>query len=267
MANNIPIWVINLDHRSDRLAAIGAQLDGMGLRWNRLPAAWGAQMSADELAQAGPDRGWIGPLGPGARACTISHLRAWQALIDSGAPCGLILEDDAVLAADLAGLLRDDGWWPDHTHLIKIEKYSNRSQSKLLVARASTDLPVAGRRLYQMLSRHTGTGGYLISAQGAKIGLGHAGRITIPIDHFLFNDTLSPVWRAMRPHLVSPGLLRQGGDSASDVWPSSPTTTARERRIISARRALAEASGWPRQIAMLATGRAQILRHGFQDRT
>lgn len=117
-----------------------------------------------------------------------------------------------------------------------------------------------------MYSRHTASGGYMMTRQGAAIGLAYAGRISVPIDHFLFNDTISPIWWKMRPHLVTPAVVRQADTGESDIWThgeASPPRSVRRRMRLS--RGLAEVSGLPRQLTALIGGRAVLLEHVFRE--
>lgn len=259
----IPTYVINLDHRTDRLARIGADLDAAGVAWQRLPAVNGAAVAPATLDANGPADGPMGPISAGARACTASHVAAWQRLLDGPAPAALVLEDDAEIAPDLTGLLADAGWIAPGIHLIKIEKFNAERPSRLLLGARAMALPVPGRALRRMYSRHTGTGGYIITRAGAQIALARRGGIAVPIDHWLFNDTVSPLWPALRPALVTPAPLRQRRADASDIAgpPGPPRPTG-----LRLRRGWAELSRLPVHLALLASGRARLMRHIWAER-
>jgi len=58
----IPVHVINLDHRKDRLRQISAQLDALGVQWSRFSAVDGAKMSDDELSRIAQKSGVFGTI-------------------------------------------------------------------------------------------------------------------------------------------------------------------------------------------------------------
>ena len=49
MKQVIPVWVINLNKRPDRLKAIAARLDALGIEWTRLEAVDGTNCDKNEL--------------------------------------------------------------------------------------------------------------------------------------------------------------------------------------------------------------------------
>jgi GR25 family glycosyltransferase involved in LPS biosynthesis len=69
-----PIYYINLDHRTDRRQHIVHELQRMGLHATRIPAVYE------------PQREILG--------CAKSHILAIEQFLDSGASCGIVLEDD-----------------------------------------------------------------------------------------------------------------------------------------------------------------------------
>ena len=102
MRSSAPVqaFVVNLDQSSERLQAITQQASAVGLNLTRVPGVLGR--AVDPQAEPAVD-----PTGyamcHGRRinlnevGCYLSHLKALQAFLDSGAPYGLILEDDAGL--------------------------------------------------------------------------------------------------------------------------------------------------------------------------
>ena len=49
MRQEIPVWVINLNKRPDRLKKIAKRLDDLGIEWNRLEAVDGSNSSDLQL--------------------------------------------------------------------------------------------------------------------------------------------------------------------------------------------------------------------------
>ena len=104
------IQVINLDRSPERLAAIGADLDGIGASWSRVQAVAPDEdyartvktydrLRANYLFGRDLTRGEVG--------CFLSHLSALRGLLVSGHEIGLILEDDAKIDSEAASMIKD----------------------------------------------------------------------------------------------------------------------------------------------------------------
>lgn len=265
-AQAIPCHVINLDRRADRLHRITAHLNDRGIAFHRQPACDAQTAPEAEIATVIRETGPLGRLGLGDRACTVSHTRAWQAFLDSDASHALFLEDDIYLATDTAALLASTGWIPPGTNAVKLEKY-NPGISRILLAPATGQTP-SGRALHPMRSRHVGGGAYILSRHGAELALSHRGRYRVPIDHFLFNDTTSPIHRALAPAIILPAMATQQAHAYnSDISPlgkaARPTGWRKTQRAVI--RGLTEANQLPRQLAQWATGQARIMPVAFAE--
>src|SRR5882757_102341 len=105
MIRAIPVYIVNLARRPDRLERLGGRLDALGIAWQRVEALDAQQASEAELDAVISATGPLGRLGNADRACTVSHMRAWSALLATDAPFGLVLEDDIYLTDDAAALL------------------------------------------------------------------------------------------------------------------------------------------------------------------
>ncbi len=68
-------------------------------------------------------------LDQGAAACIISHFMAMQAIVNSGAEAGLILEDDVVLSSELPLFLESTAWWPVGAKIIKLDAIRLRNKT------------------------------------------------------------------------------------------------------------------------------------------
>jgi glycosyl transferase family 25 len=255
----LPIYVINLDRRPDRMVRIDRLLSGLGLDATRIAACDGRTAPAAMLDAVIADRGPLGPMGAGTRACTVSHVRVWRAFLASGASHALVLEDDVTLAPDVAGLMQGADWIPPGTEAVKLEKF-NAGPSQVLLGPGIGATP-AGRALHPLWSRHCGAGAYVISRRGAELALAHEGRIRVPVDHFLFNDTLSPIRADLAPSIVVPPMATQFTvDRDSDIDPLDRGARPRGRalQMRELRRGVAELSQAHRQLSRLASGRGRI---------
>ena len=112
--------VINLAHRPERLASFvnsykGSDLGGVPLRrvdavdgrtidWSRFLAPEALErlvtMKRNGYREGHPD------LTPGAVGCYLSHVDAWREIASSGAPYGLVFEDDTILSTPVRPALK-----------------------------------------------------------------------------------------------------------------------------------------------------------------
>jgi glycosyl transferase family 25 len=200
------LYLINLDRRADRLAAMAQESRKAGLSFTRIAAMDGQSPASqapmrERFAASGP----LGPLPSGDRCCTLSHRRTWEALVESGAPYAAVFEDDVRLTAAAAALLTDAAWIPPGADLIKLEHFGPANQ-KVLV-RDEWPGP-AGLTLARLASRHTGAAAYILSRRAAQTLLAIE-RFDLPVDHLLFNPNNSPVFAALAPWQVLPAVARQ----------------------------------------------------------
>ncbi len=268
MSQAIPVYIVNLERRPDRLQRLGGRLDSMGVEWQRIPALDAQQTTEAELGAVISAEGPLGRLGNADRACTISHMRAWEALLATNAPFALVLEDDIYLAHDVVPLLAGVDWIPPGTEVVKLEKF-REGTSKLLLGPALGDVPGGnGRKLHRMHSRHAGGGAYLISRRAAGAGLDERGRLRVPVDHLLFNGNVSRLSRQLKPLLVRPAMATQrfyGYDS--DVAPMGKAVRPKGWR----KRARSIKRGWydvrliPQQVLTVLMGRAKLMTFTWSD--
>ncbi|MGR3571697.1 glycosyltransferase family 25 protein [Brevirhabdus sp.] len=258
-AQAIPIYIINLARRPDRLERIGAHLDGLGLEWQRSDAVDARQTPPQDLDRLVRASGPLGRLGDGDRACTASHFAAWQAFLDSPARFALFLEDDAYLARDSAPILRHDDWIPAGVDVIKLEKFGDRP-SRVLLGPPLCVLP-NGRALHRLESRHVGGAAYILSRAAAQAALAQRGRVRVPVDHLLFNANVSRLARRFAPAVIRPAMATQraygyNSDIAALGKAARPEGWRLKWRRV--KRGFHEINRLPRQLALLALGRAGV---------
>ena len=76
-----------------------------------IDAVDGTKLSEAEIAAVYASEGLLQPRYPfdiskGEIGCFLSHRKAWQAIVDSGADAGLVFEDDAVVDAEVPWIRR-----------------------------------------------------------------------------------------------------------------------------------------------------------------
>jgi glycosyl transferase family 25 len=261
------IYLINLDRRPDRLATMQQEAARAGLTLTRLTAL--------DAATAGPGAldGWFapsGPLGPlplGDRCCTLSHRRAWEALVASGAPHAVVLEDDVRLSPGAGPLLLAEDWLPPEVDLLKLEHYGPRGQ-RILVRAVRPITGVWGDADFAMAplaSRHTGAAAYLLTRRAAQRLLAVT-RFNLPVDHLLFNPNNSPLCVELQPWQLIPAIARQQEfvGAKSDI--EATRKGLRKFNLAYVKRELIRA-GYdlrliPRQLALMAAGQARFITIG-----
>jgi glycosyl transferase family 25 len=101
----LPTYLINLDHRPDRLVAAGVAAANMGINFTRVSAVDTRHQTEFTKDKVSPDaaesikRGYRlehHELSAGSVGCYLSHMKCWELIKASGAPAGLVFEDDIV---------------------------------------------------------------------------------------------------------------------------------------------------------------------------
>jgi len=104
----IGAWVINLESAPGRRERIGTQLEALGIPYRIFPAVDGRKLSDEAMRARYDERAAIRyyrPLSRGELGCALSHVGVYRQMLDSGAPFGLVLEDDAAPGAELPSVL------------------------------------------------------------------------------------------------------------------------------------------------------------------
>ncbi len=104
MPQQIPVYVLSLPAAADRRARLERHHARLGIELTMLEGVDGRLMSeAERVAAAAPGV----TLTPSEIGCHLSHARAWQALLDSGKPCAVVLEDDGLIDRKFAPFLHE----------------------------------------------------------------------------------------------------------------------------------------------------------------
>jgi glycosyl transferase family 25 len=222
MLEQFPIYLINLDRSQDRLAAAKSQLDEVGLTFERMPAFDGRQMVLDWRFPDYDEKAAMAHMGRSLRsgeiACYLSHLACARKLVESGAPFGVVLEDDMRLVPGAAQLLRDLIAWAQNEGGEKWDLI-NLSANKHKIYTPVRAFAAAGR--CHMLTRAhyfpMMAAGLLWSRTGARAFIDRHDQVFMPVDNY-FRHWLT---RADR------GLA---------VWPAIVETTGAETEIFTGKR-------------------------------
>ncbi len=199
------LYLVNLDRRPDRLAAMTAQAGPLQLALSRIAAVDARTADPAELDRWFARQGPLGEIPRGDKACLLSHRRCWEAFLATGDSHAVVLEDDVRLSPTASAWLASDAWVPAGIGLVKLEHYGPRGQRVLL-----TDFRRLGDgfRLARMLSRHTGAAAYLVSRAAAELLMAQT-RFDLPVDHLMFNPNNSRLFARLAPFQLLPAIARQ----------------------------------------------------------
>lgn len=251
----LPVFVINLDRRPDRWAAMSAQLDRLGIEATRVAGIDGRLLVDQDRWEHGNDNQPDRIVGIGDEACTLSHYKALSAFLMTDAPAALILEDDTELSPDTPGLLSDMDWWPSQlSGLVKIEAtFELRRLLGQPIGRTSS-----GRVLRELYRWNGGAGAYMVNREAARTILDAGVPLRMPIDHLIFNRVDSGTARKLRPVQVCPAMAYQRlDDFESDTEPTRITKQGWKDDRRTARGRLHRAGFWLWTMQMRARGKAR----------
>jgi glycosyl transferase family 25 len=240
---------------------MSVHLHEMNVPFERLDAVDGIACSTEDLAYL-PEHGPIGKLSTRTRACTASHLKAMRTFLAGPSNFALILEDDVEILPDLTELVAKDDWLGGQADIVKLEKFNPKHPSKLIVGPILGSTPDEKSVFRAMYSRHTGGAGYIISRRGAEIALSFECQIDIPIDHFLFNETVSPLFKKLRPAILVQPILWQSasiGFESSIAGMTQDETSRVARKLRSLRRGFFDMRLIFWQLFLLMTGQAEVV--------
>jgi len=223
MASLLPIYYINLAARSDRRAAMEAQFDALGLPAIRIDAVTPATLPPGAIGQYGDPRRfhWMMPT---ELSCSFSHIATLEQLLASGAPHGVVFEDDVVLSPALPHFLAAFAAAPPPFDLVRLETFDE----PLRLDRA-IDGQVGGIALRKSYSWAAGSAGYLMSRRGAGIVLASSAIRETQVDRALFNP-YEPLARRISMRHADPGLCIQDSRLPGAATAASSIAAGRKGR-------------------------------------
>jgi glycosyl transferase, family 25 len=254
-------YLVNLDRRPDRLEAMDRQLEALGIAYERFSAVDAKTVDPAELSAPFAARGPLGALSPGDMGCTSSHIHIWRRIADGPDDYAVVLEDDILLSNAASEFLRDSAWIPKSVDLVKPERYGDENQ---LIVIGKPRLSVKGRTLAPLLSRHTGTGGYIISRAHAARLANMKEKIALPVDHLMFNPNNSPAFGWLKPWQLLPAILdqREAVGGTTDIHRTREATKPKGMALVrrQLKRNYYDLRLIPRQVAQVLCGRASVVK-------
>lgn len=215
---DLPAFLINLDGSEARLRQAGAQLEAVGIAFQRVPAFDGRGLRIDEFPDYDHARAmaYMGrPLRGGEIGCYLSHLDCARRFLASDAVHGLVLEDDLQLVPGFGeGLAAVLDWLAAHPSgwdLVHLAPNTHKIFTTLHRFGADGGTHALTRAHYFPMT----TTALLWSRPGAQAFVEGHRSIWAPVDNYLRH------WQTR-------------ADRGLAVWPPLVTTTGAESEIADA---------------------------------
>jgi glycosyl transferase family 25 len=209
-----PAFYINLDSRPDRREHTEQQLARIGLVAERVSAVTPAAIPAERIAAASRY------MSATELACSFSHRKVWQMMLDRQLRGALILEDDALLSSAIARVMA----LPDLAATCDALQLESHPTNALLGPPLALVDGVSCRRL---MSSSLGTCAYYVTGEFARRVLARDDLDTLAIDRILFGRGggiiyASRIYQAVPALAVQLDMFAHGKTSAgrSDLTPS-----------------------------------------------
>lgn len=161
----LPVYLINIDRATDRLAEMQRQSDEFGIKIERVDGVDGALLPQEQWTDVDHERfqrrhGRV--ILPGEYGCYRSHLLALRQFLAGGSPSAVIIEDDIALNGDfLARALAIQ----DAAPKAEVIKLVNHRWGGFRAATSSNKGDVVGRCLF---GPQGSTACYLVTRSGAE---------------------------------------------------------------------------------------------------
>ena len=173
--SQVPIYLINLERRVDRLTNMQRRLSG--LNFTRISAYDGEKLNPG----LGKNRVISSKLTPYEIGCYLSHETIWQKIMENNIPIACILEDDIVLGSDFPRFMDLSIWQGLDFDVIKLDNWPR----KISVTRKY--LNILGRKAHRILSTTYSSACYLISNKCAHNLLQASQTINFTVDVLKFD--------------------------------------------------------------------------------
>ena len=202
-------FVINLERSPQRLQRIKSQLDDQRVAFSRLLAVDGVELLDSDVTGLysfdDPDAHYK-QLNKGEIGCYLSHINAWQAIVDQQLDYAIILEDDVKLTGDINKLFDVVNQMPKDWDYIKMAEHSRKRRVEHRQSFADFE-----RITYSKVPARTCA--QIVSFEGAKKLLAYQHKILRPID-----IDLQYWWeKDLRIFGLMPYLAEPNEDFGSDI--------------------------------------------------
>ena len=237
MKQDLPVYVISLEHAIERREKIKKSLDGMGVDFEFWRATDDRNLRSDEIAILGEDRlkQYKCSMNLGALGCLLSHYRIYQYILSNSIGQSLILEDDVKFHPEFNKILEDILRTSNSWNLLHLG-YAVVNSSSPLFSQKNNPLYFWHKKLLGSYTNNKGVSknfsigivktaiglshGYLINNIGARYMMEASLQGIHPID-WAFNCNRDPKRLAISPSIC----YQTPGGGSSYIGNSSPETS------------------------------------------
>jgi glycosyl transferase family 25 len=175
------VFVINLQRDSVRRAQMRERLDAIGLPFRFLDAVVGDGLDLDTCTRYDGvrRRRYFGrDMTRGEVGCLLSHLKAYEIMVEEGIDTALVLEDDVMFEPDFPDVLRALHATPVRWDIVRF-----LGSEKIYRLGRRIIAPLVGRYFMARIpGAHGGAHAYLLTRAAAGVLLEHTRRSWMPID-------------------------------------------------------------------------------------
>lgn len=213
------LYYINLDARTDRRAQLDKRISQLGLQAIRISATTPSDLTAEQKEQCKRSYRTSDPIIETELCCNLSHKRAMETFLASGAEFGAIFEDDALMSDDLPQLLAQIEAEGMPCDILKLETYIDRTQYGVR--------PIRHYGQYGVHSMHSytwGCAGYVMSRKAAGLYVNTPKMLWITTDRAMWrrfpNRTGAKVLQLVPAPVAQFGQLVGNNDATSNIGPT-----------------------------------------------
>lgn len=172
------LFVINLDHATERMENLRREATELGFEVHRVPAVFGDQIDLPcaDYSESSYRRMHGKQTNRREIGCYLSHVRALSAFLDSSDEHGVIVEDDAQLHPQTQSIVQEAITLNQPWDMLRLSGL--HSGTPVRVGQLSDGFSVAVN-----LSRQTGAGAYVVNRQAAKQLVDRLTPMKLPYDH------------------------------------------------------------------------------------
>jgi glycosyl transferase, family 25 len=133
-------------------------------------------------------------------------------VVDERLSHAFVLEDDILLADDCFKILSSADWIPPEADFVKLNLFPTNSTHTYPVSKPVG--LVEGREIRRTAGRIYGTGCYVITEAAARECLEHSGKLSLPVDLFMFDSRFSFATEK-KIYTILPGLAVDVGAAST----------------------------------------------------
>ncbi|UTY25871.1 glycosyltransferase family 25 protein [Treponema denticola] len=203
---NMPIYVLNLEHNTERKKYMQDILKNIPVPYSFFPAVYGKEIkNIDDVYDSKKTLKILNRvLNEGEIGCALSHRLIYKKMIDENISQALILEDDVSLSPEFYSVYRALSEMPIGNKIVLLGTTVAKRIKKVWRKNLTS-----AHSMYLVLNNYPGTYGYVIGLEAAKKIYYHNEKGFIEADRWKYYRRFSQIW------LVSPSVV-----IADELFPS-----------------------------------------------